>query len=112
MTDYVTVGGLKVAQPLYDLVHDTIAPGTGIESALVWRTLEDGRPIYGRRLLPETVRRRIETARRVQQDRFHSSGFLCKRFQALALLHTIKTRHRASTIQQAAGGFAGLCADA
>ena len=28
--------------------------------SLVWRTLEDGRPIYGRRLRPEEVRLRIE----------------------------------------------------
>lgn len=33
-----------------------------IGKSLVWRTLEDGRPIYARRLLPETVRRRIERA--------------------------------------------------
>jgi N-formylglutamate amidohydrolase len=31
-----------------------------IGKSLIWRTLEDGRPIYARRLLPETVRRRIE----------------------------------------------------
>ena len=33
-----------------------------IGKSLIWRTLEDGRPIYARRLLPETVRRRIERA--------------------------------------------------
>lgn len=31
-----------------------------VGKALIWRTLEDGRPIYARKLLPETVRRRIE----------------------------------------------------
>jgi N-formylglutamate amidohydrolase len=31
-----------------------------IGKSLVWRTLEDGRPIYGRRLAPAEVRRRIE----------------------------------------------------
>jgi N-formylglutamate deformylase len=31
-----------------------------IGKSLIWRTLEDGRPIYGRRLKPETVRARIE----------------------------------------------------
>ena len=31
-----------------------------IGKSLVWRTLEDGRPIYARRLRPEEVRRRIE----------------------------------------------------
>jgi N-formylglutamate amidohydrolase len=31
-----------------------------IGKSLVWRTLEDGRPIYGRRLAPEAVQRRIE----------------------------------------------------
>ena len=32
-----------------------------IGKALVWRTLEDGRPIYARRLKPESVLRRIES---------------------------------------------------
>jgi len=31
-----------------------------IGKSLIWRTLEDGRPIYARRLSPDTVRRRIE----------------------------------------------------
>lgn len=31
-----------------------------IGKSLIWRTLEDGRPIYGRKLAPETVRRRID----------------------------------------------------
>ena len=31
-----------------------------IGKSLIWRTLEDGRPIYARRLKPETVRGRIE----------------------------------------------------
>jgi len=31
-----------------------------IGKSLIWRTLEDGRPIYARRLKPEAVRRRIE----------------------------------------------------
>ena len=35
-----------------------------VGKALIWRTLEDGRPIYARKLSPDTVRARIE--------RFHS----------------------------------------
>jgi N-formylglutamate deformylase len=31
-----------------------------IGKSLIWRTLEDGRPIYARKLNPETVRQRIE----------------------------------------------------
>ena len=31
-----------------------------VGKALIWRTLEDGRPIYSRRLSPEMVRQRIE----------------------------------------------------
>lgn len=31
-----------------------------IGKAVVWRTLEDGRPIYARRLAPEAIQRRIE----------------------------------------------------
>ncbi|MHB1143433.1 MAG: malate synthase G [Thiobacillus sp.] len=33
----VTVAGLSIAQPLYDLVRDEIAPGTGISSDRVWQ---------------------------------------------------------------------------
>ena len=33
-----------------------------IGKSLIWRTLEDGRPIYARKLKPETVQRRIERA--------------------------------------------------
>jgi N-formylglutamate amidohydrolase len=31
-----------------------------VGKALIWRTLEDGRPIYGRKLTPQAVRKRIE----------------------------------------------------
>ena len=31
-----------------------------IGKSLIWRTLEDGRPIYGRKLAPDAVRKRIE----------------------------------------------------
>ena len=33
-----------------------------IGKSLIWRTLEDGRPIYARKLKPDAVRRRIEKA--------------------------------------------------
>ena len=36
MTERVTVGGLQVAKPLYDLVQDRIAPGTGIDPDAFW----------------------------------------------------------------------------
>jgi malate synthase len=36
MTERVEAGGLKVAKPLYDLVQDEIAPGTGIDPAGLW----------------------------------------------------------------------------
>lgn len=38
--DYVAVGGLRVAQPLYNLVRDEIAPGTGVDPDVFWQTLE------------------------------------------------------------------------
>src|SRR5919108_6671901 len=31
-----------------------------IGKSLIWRTLEDGRPIYARKLVPEAVKRRID----------------------------------------------------
>ncbi len=40
MTEYNTVGNLKVARVLYDLVKDKIAPGTGIEPEAFWLSLE------------------------------------------------------------------------
>jgi malate synthase len=40
MTEYVDAGGLKVAKPLHDLVHQSIAPGTGIEPDQVWAALD------------------------------------------------------------------------
>ncbi len=40
MTEYNTVGTLKVASVLYDLVKDKIAPGTGIEPDAFWLSLE------------------------------------------------------------------------
>ncbi len=39
MTDYVAAGDLEIAQPIYDLVRDEIAPGTGIEPSTVWTAL-------------------------------------------------------------------------
>ena len=41
MNARVTVAGLSIAQPLYDLVHDEIAPGTGISSDRVWQGFAD-----------------------------------------------------------------------
>ncbi|HEU4618315.1 MAG TPA: malate synthase G [Gammaproteobacteria bacterium] len=41
MTDYATVGRLKIAKPLYDLVRDEIAPGTGIRPDTAWALLEE-----------------------------------------------------------------------
>ncbi len=41
MTDRVEVAGLKVAKPLYDLVANDIAPGTGVEADHVWQALSD-----------------------------------------------------------------------
>ena len=37
--DYVGVGGLQVARPLYDLVKDEIAPGTGVDPGSFWSSL-------------------------------------------------------------------------
>jgi malate synthase len=41
MTEYVAVGRLKIAKPLYDLVRDEIAPGTGIRPEAAWSLLEE-----------------------------------------------------------------------
>ncbi len=40
MTARVTVGGLKVAKPLYDLVANEVVAGLGIEGDEVWRLFE------------------------------------------------------------------------
>ncbi|MCH2097155.1 MAG: malate synthase G [Pseudomonadales bacterium] len=39
MTEYVEIGGLKVARQLHDLVANEIAPGTGVEPQQVWEGL-------------------------------------------------------------------------
>jgi malate synthase len=39
MAAYRDIGGLRVAQPLYDLVEARIAPGTGIDAEHFWRAL-------------------------------------------------------------------------
>ncbi|KAA6186962.1 malate synthase G [Thiohalocapsa marina] len=41
MSRYVEVGGLQVARPLYDLVADEIAPGTGVTAEAFWAALAD-----------------------------------------------------------------------
>ena len=40
MSEYVSVGGLKVARSLYDLVRYEIAPGTGVEPERAWTLLD------------------------------------------------------------------------
>ncbi|AGA89859.1 malate synthase G [Thioflavicoccus mobilis 8321] len=41
MTERVTTGGLRVAQPLYDLITDEIAPGTGIDPGHFFAQLDE-----------------------------------------------------------------------
>lgn len=41
MTEYVTVGSIKVAQPIFQLVTEEVAPGTGIPAESVWTLLEE-----------------------------------------------------------------------
>ncbi|MCC5812399.1 MAG: malate synthase G [Ectothiorhodospiraceae bacterium] len=40
MTERVEIGGLKIAKPLYDLVANEVAPGTGVSADAVWSALE------------------------------------------------------------------------
>ena len=39
MTERVAAGGLKIAKPLFDLVADEIAPGSGIDAEDFWAAL-------------------------------------------------------------------------
>ncbi|KVW95584.1 malate synthase G [Thiobacillus denitrificans] len=41
MSARITVAGLQIAKPLFDLVRDEIAPGTGISSDHVWQGFAD-----------------------------------------------------------------------
>jgi len=41
MTEYVRTGSINIAKPIYDLVTEEIAPGTGIPPETVWTLLED-----------------------------------------------------------------------
>ncbi len=38
---YIQSGGLKISQPIYDLVKDEIAPGTGIDTEKLWSDFSD-----------------------------------------------------------------------
>ncbi len=40
MTSHITLGTIAVAKPLYDFINDEALPGTGIEPAALWRSLE------------------------------------------------------------------------
>jgi len=40
MTSHITLGTLAVAKPLHDFINDEALPGTGIEPAALWRSLE------------------------------------------------------------------------
>ena len=74
MTDYLDIGGLKVAQPLHDLVRDEITPGIGIDPAAFW-------PFFGeivrefaprhRELLAkrDALQQRIDDWHRTHRDR-------------------------------------------
>ncbi|HCU68169.1 MAG TPA: malate synthase G, partial [Desulfomicrobium sp.] len=37
---YIPVGGLNVAKPLYDLIREQVAPGTGVADTDFWASLE------------------------------------------------------------------------
>ncbi|MHB1403558.1 MAG: malate synthase G [Thiobacillus sp.] len=41
MSARITVAGLQIAKPLFDLMHDEIAPGTGIGSDKLWQGFAD-----------------------------------------------------------------------
>ena len=41
MTEYVAIGSIKVAQPIFELVTEDVAPGTGIPAESVWTLLEE-----------------------------------------------------------------------
>ena len=40
-TDYIKLGELEIAKPLYDLVKDAIAPDTGTDADNFWELLAD-----------------------------------------------------------------------
>jgi malate synthase len=41
MTSYVAHGGIRIAKPLFDLVRDEIAPGTGVTPEAAWTLLDE-----------------------------------------------------------------------
>ena len=48
MSERVNASGLAVAKPLYDLIADEIAPGTGIAPEAFWRPWPTSSPSLGR----------------------------------------------------------------
>ncbi len=85
--EYVNVGGLRVAQPLYNLIANEIAPGTGIDADSFWASLEgiveDLEP-RNRELLVirDTLQSKIDTwykehpSQRMTQDDLREIGYL------------------------------------
>ena len=41
MTQYKSVAGLQIAQPLYDFICDEALPGTDIDSKTFWQLFAD-----------------------------------------------------------------------
>jgi malate synthase len=41
MIQRIDVGGLRVAKPLYDLVKNEIAPGTGVDADVFWTSFAE-----------------------------------------------------------------------
>ena len=41
MTEYVSIGSIRIAEPIYKLVTDEIAPDTGIPVETVWTLLDE-----------------------------------------------------------------------
>ncbi|TVQ88001.1 MAG: malate synthase G [Chromatiaceae bacterium] len=68
MTDRINAAGLQVAKPLYDLIAEEIAPGTGIDPDAFWTAFADIVAEYGPRTRAALERR---DALQAQIDDWH-----------------------------------------
>ena len=80
MTDRVEISGLSVDSGLYDLVHQEIAPGTGVDSADFWQAFADIVKDMGpenRRLLEfrDALQRKLDAWHLARKDGFDPAEY-------------------------------------
>ena len=77
--EYISLNGLEIAKPIYDLIEQEIAPGTGVDTGTFWMELEqivrDLGPRNARLLeIRDEMQARIDDWHRTHRDQPHDAG--------------------------------------